>query len=289
EVPGIVRRARVTRTDAIWTIHIDHRVVAVIILEVQTVKDTGKQHEWSLQAAAAAAEFRSFAKVIVDIIDPELRKWYLKKIHDQPTTKFLTANHIELIVDIEQARVRPLETIWGAVHHAQSDTPLARRVAGIRAALVALTVLEDHLQMRYGNLILGTTPPQVLKQARDQLERNGDIGMEQMYQITSLERRGHSFLLGREEGHKEGREEGRKEGRKEGHEEGRKAGREEGRAQAKAEGLRLAILDIVDVRNLDLDEALHARIETCEDLLLLERWRALAKQCPPGSNFTGSP
>ena len=89
--------------------------------------------------------------------------------------------------------------------------------------------------------------------------------MDQVYQITSLERRGHSFLLGR----KEGREEGR----------------EEGRAQAKADGLRLAIFDIIEVRDLAIDDALRDRIMACEDPLALDHWRTLAKRCPQGAKF----
>ena len=85
--------------------------------------------------------------------------------------------------------------------------------------------------------------------------------MDQVYQITSLERRGHSFLLGRKEG------------------------REEGRAQAKADGLRLAIFDIIEVRDLAIDDALRDRIMACEDPLALDHWRTLAKRCPQGAKF----
>ena len=53
QVPSFVRRARISRADAMWTLHLDGKIVAAIIFEVQTVKSVGKMLDWALQTATA--------------------------------------------------------------------------------------------------------------------------------------------------------------------------------------------------------------------------------------------
>ncbi|MCA9683040.1 MAG: hypothetical protein KC457_12645, partial [Myxococcales bacterium] len=47
QVPSFVRRARISRADAMWTLHLDGKIVAAIIFEVQIVKSSGKVLDWA--------------------------------------------------------------------------------------------------------------------------------------------------------------------------------------------------------------------------------------------------
>jgi hypothetical protein len=55
---------------------------------------------------------------------------------------------------------------------------------------------------------------------------------------------------------------------KRGRNEGRREGRDEGRLQA----LAAAVLEVLDVRGLEVSAALRDRVRTCVDLQTLERW-----------------
>ncbi|MEU3945988.1 hypothetical protein [Streptomyces sp. NPDC029526] len=74
------------------------------------------------------------------------------------------------------------------------------------------------------------------------------------------------------------RQEGREEGRQEGRQEGRKEGREKGRAEGLAEGLVSALLLLLRHRGVEVTEGDRERIESCDDLGVLDLWlsRAIA-------------
>jgi len=133
------------------------------------------------------------------------------------------------------------------VHHVRSDAPRSERLALTRAALVALTVLERKDQMIYTELVIGTTPISIYRQALEEVKASEALEGRR-YELPAFIREGASFCMGREEG--------------------------------VLEGLRLALLEVIELRGLHLDDRLRVRIERCKSRRTLERWRAAAKTCP---------
>ncbi|MCA9697878.1 MAG: hypothetical protein KC431_10175, partial [Myxococcales bacterium] len=106
QVPSFVRRARKPRVDALWTLHLDDRIVAVVIFEVQTVKAVGKLLEWPMNATVAAVEFSAAAMVVIDAIHDDLRDWIRSHAIHPPEPFLLSSKHIDLVTSLIDARAR---------------------------------------------------------------------------------------------------------------------------------------------------------------------------------------
>jgi flagellar biosynthesis/type III secretory pathway protein FliH len=80
---------------------------------------------------------------------------------------------------------------------------------------------------------------------------------------------------GKAKGLAEGKAKGLAEGKAKGLAEGKAKGLAEGKAKGKAE----ALLDVLALRNLSLDDAVRARILGEHDLARLQRWLSRAMTC----------
>ena len=108
---------------------------------------------------------------------------------------------------------------------------------------------------------MSIVPKAVVEQGVAELRESGDLDEERWELFTETERYGHSFLRGHEEGRAEGLAEGRREGV------------EAGRCQT----LRRAVLDVLELRGLEVTPTARERVESCESIEQLERWYAAAK------------
>jgi hypothetical protein len=256
--------------------------VAIAIFEVQLSFDWSKRWTWPLLATAFAAEIRRKALVVVFSPDPRqreaIRRRLLPKMEPRPI--LIEPDQIPLICDAARARRQPRETIFAALYHVhETGESIDARVAGSRAAVIAIRTLEHHDQLRYGALMLSFTPPEIMQRAIDELRESGaldepdpdeSVVYRDSYAYVHGLQKGLALILSPsvfrvlEQGQKEGREEGR---------------------AAQRATLRRVMLDILDARGLTLSPAARDCLEACTDIELLARWCTKAST---HSTHTGS-
>jgi hypothetical protein len=256
EIPRSLRRARLGIVDLVLVVRTAEGQISMIwILEVQLCWDFNKRWDWGLFPAAFAAESRAPAMLAAFVPDPMLRARIRRTLVPKtvPRPILIELDQIELIVDTAEARHRIHETVLGAVFHSRENTPLEPRVAGIRAAFVAIQGLDPWQRRSYTVLMLSTTPPRVAKRALDDAHERGELDADACDEISEIERTGYLFHVGRE------------------------AGRQE--------VMRDTIIDVLELRGFALTKQQRARIQTCEDTKTLERWYAKARTLATGSSL----
>lgn len=282
----------------------DDRAAHGLILELQLSFDWSKRWTWPLLATALSAEIRRLARVIVFSPDPQLRAAIRRRLLPKldPRAILVEPEHIPLICDADQARRQPRETIFAALYHvAETDEPIELRVAGIRAAMLALRTLDQPEQLRYGALMESFTPDQIIRQAVDEMRESGDLDEPDLdhdgvypgsYADVHGRGKGLKLIVSpsvarvleqlEEEARDQGLEQGLEQGWELGHEQGREEGREQER-EAQRATLRQIVLDVLDARGIAPSPMVRARIEACTDIGLLTR------MCTKASTITGSP
>lgn len=262
QAPALLRRPRKLIIDLVLTVHGKKmRITLVVIIEVQLSWDSTKARSWPLAAVAFAAESDAQAVVAVFTPDGELRlqirQRLLPKMAPQPV--LIEPDQIRLITDEAEAREHMFEAVLGAIFHGRENSPVERRVAGIRAAYLALQGLEFRDYFRYAVLMSSLVPPELFSQAVEQLREQGLLFDDRPHRLTDIERRGWLYHTIREQSIAEGLEQGR------------------------VQVLRRALLDVLELRGFTLTEAARARIEGCEQFDTLERWYANARAMDPST------
>jgi flagellar biosynthesis/type III secretory pathway protein FliH len=300
EIPSVLRRARLGLPDLVLVVRTAGRVIVMLwVIEAQLCWDYRKEYDWALFPVAFAAEVRKRALLAVFVPDPLLRARYrrtmLPKI--QPRPILIERDQIELIADTAEARRRPQEAVLGATFHAREPDQIERRVAGIRAAFVAIQSLDSRERRSYTVLMLSIAPPGIAQRALAEAHEHGELDEDRQAEISEIERTGYLFHVGhevgRQEGHEAGRQEGHDAGRQEGHEagrqEGHEAGRQEGHEAGRQEGheagarsgqiqvLRRALIDVLELRGFVVTADHRAQIHACDELTILERGYAKAR------------
>lgn len=190
----------------------------VLILEVQLSYDRGKRELWPLLEVGASRSADVAARLIVLCPNPKLRAKLRRLVipHCVRSPVLLEAEHIPLICDYIQARARPYETILGAVFHSReppaNQLDRYRKIAGLRAAYVALATLDPLAQIRLSTVIMSISPDPLTERALTELRDAGEFPIRRFELFSETERGGHSFARGHREGRAEGLEEGREEG-----------------------------------------------------------------------------
>lgn len=252
---GFVRAAGKGLADVVFTLlGIDDRILSVLILEMQLSMDWSKRWIWPMLATTFAAEVKKEARVVVFTPDPvrrgEIRRVLLPRIEPRPI--LIEPDQIPLIHDAERARAHPRETIFAALYHVREPhEPVEARVAGIRAAMLAIRTLDHYQQLRYGDLMLSFTPEQILQRVLDELRASGEWE-EPVEEPPILYRDSYAFVNGEREG--------------------RAAGEREGRAAGERVTLRALLVSILEARGIAITSASRARIERCDDAATLTRW-----------------
>ncbi|NVB42514.1 hypothetical protein G6O69_32120 [Pseudenhygromyxa sp. WMMC2535] len=265
ELPGLRRRAHRRAADLLISVEGRGGETALVLaIEVQVCVDAEKRWRWSELAVAAAAEFRAEAQVVVFALSPALRQWIRGLAAGMSVAPVLVEReHVPLLTSLGDARGRPLATLLGALMHARG-VARAVQVAGARAALVALSCLDERMGERYGVLMADMFSADVLEQAKRSLHQSSSLGTREaraLERIDDFVRESYSFVFGHREGQKEGLEAGRQ------------AGHQAGRAWA----TRRALFDLLALQGVTLDEPRRAAIAAVEDPETLEAWYALAR------------
>jgi hypothetical protein len=214
-----------------------------------------KVRRWALYELAFENEYDADARLTVFTPEPELRERIRTKMLPRIKTEplLIEPDQIERIVDYEQARERPELAILGCLFHAQEPAPFEARVEVFRAAWMAIQSLAETQARRYSVVVMSSVPEAVIEQGIAELRETGELDEGRWELFTDSERKGHSFARGRREGHAEGHDEGRR------------------------ETLRRAILDMLELRGIEVTPMSGDRIQSCESLDQLERWYAAAK------------
>jgi hypothetical protein len=138
-------------------------------------RDRTKARHWALAPVAFAAEADAEALVAVFTPDGKLRlrirQRLLPKITPRPI--LIEPDQIRLITDETEAREHMFEAVLGAIYHGREKSPVEQRVAGIRAAYLALQRLEFRDYFRYAVLMSSMVPPELFSQAVEQLRAQG--------------------------------------------------------------------------------------------------------------------
>jgi hypothetical protein len=268
-VLGFLRPARKAVADLVLSVFNRRGLrLASLILELQLSRDRSKRWIWPLLATGLAAETRRRALVVVFSPDPTRRAWMrglLPQMEPQPLV--IEPDQIPLICDVAKARLRPREAIFAALYHArETDEAVEMRVAGIRAAVIAIRTLDHLEQLRYGDLVWTFTPSEIMQRALEELLESGELDEAEE---PVLYRDGYAYVKGEQDGREAGRAEGREEGR------------EEALAQHR-DTLRHLLVDILDARGTPLTSQARGRIEQCDDADRLTRW------CSKAVTWTGS-
>lgn len=257
-VMSFLRPARKGLADVVLTLlDRDDRILTVLILEMQLTMDWSKRWTWPMLATAFAAEVKKEARVIAFTPDPvrrgEIRRLLLPKMEPRPI--LIEPDQIPMIHDVEKARAQPRETIFAALYHVRElHEPVETRVAGIRAAVIALRTLDDHDQLRYGDLMLSFTPEQIMQRVLEKLRASGEWD-EHAPREPVLYRDSYAFVNGEREG--------------------RAAAEQDGRA-AELDMLRKLLVNILETRGIEVTHSTRTRIGQCGDTEALMRWCARA-------------
>jgi hypothetical protein len=299
EIPGLSKSARKSIVDLVYTTLSPDGTLEVWLFEIELGWNSVKVRRWGLYELAFENEYDADARLAVFTPEPGLRERIrtrmLPRIKTNPV--LIEPDQIERITDYDEARRRPELAILGCLFHAQEPAPLEARVEVFRAAWVAIQSLAEAQARRYSVVVMSIVPDAVIQRGIEELREAGELDEGRWELFGESERKGHSFARGRREGLEEGLEEGRaegleegraegleegraeglEEGRAEGLEEGRAEGLEEGRADARRELLRRVIVDVLELRGVEVPPAARDRIQSCESLDLLERWYVAAK------------
>jgi flagellar biosynthesis/type III secretory pathway protein FliH len=190
-------------------------------------------------------------------------------------------DQIELITDTAEARRRPQEAVLGATFHAREQDQIEQRVAGIRAAFVAIQSLDSRERRSYTVLMLSIAPPDIAQRALAEAQEHGELDEDCQGEISEIERTGYLFHVGHEAGWQEGHESGRNEGHEAGRQEGHEAGARSGQMQV----LRRALIDVLELRGFVVTADHRAQIHACEELTILERAYAKARTLATTASF----
>jgi hypothetical protein len=227
---------------------VDDRPVLALVTEVQLWIDARKRRSWPLYAAAAGAQFRCDACVLVVTPSAKVARWAGKAIEIGPGSSMrplvLGPDVIPAVRSIDAARGEPELAVLSAMAHGRDPDPEdAAQIA--LAALVACLDLDPEHATLYADVVrtaLGEAARAALESLMQSPERR-EFQSEFARKYVSL-----------------GRAEGKAEGKA------------EGEAKGKAEGKAQAVLVVLDARALAVSTEQRERILACADIPTLERW-----------------
>jgi hypothetical protein len=248
EILGCVHRARLGIPDLVLVVRgADGRTLMIWIVEAQLCWDHKKRWDWALFPAAFGAETRTQAKLAAFVPDPALRgrirRTMIPKI--QPRPILMELDQIALIVDTAEACRRPQEAVFGATFHAREHEAVEQRVAGIRAAFIAIQSLDSLERRSYTVLMLTIAPPAIAQRALAEAREHGELNRDRYAEISEIERTGYLFHVGEQSG--------------------------------QLQVLRRALVDVLELRGFVVTPKHRTQIHACDDLEVLERWYAKAR------------
>jgi Arc/MetJ-type ribon-helix-helix transcriptional regulator len=222
--------------------------VLAIVLEVQLHPDDDKRYSWPAYLAGFRARLRCPVMLMVVCPDAAVARWCAEPIHTghegwvlRPIV--LGPESVPVVTQLQRAKQAPELAVLSVLAHGQGEqgTELAQ------AALEAVAQLDDERLKFYTDLVWLAIP----EAARRALEAMMSSGSYQ-YQSEFVKR------LVRREAELEAK--------------GRVEGEAIGEAKGKAAGKAEAVLQLLQLRGIEVDDETRQVVLGCRDLAQLDRW-----------------
>jgi hypothetical protein len=255
-VPNPLGDDRHLRPDLMFGVYVDGILRAIWIGEVQLHRVPAKPAVIRVYRAMAELHHGVLVHAFVLSPKPHIRGWMQRATARRAEPPVIPEPHDFLPIGAEDVRTRPHACILRAFFHADD-------LKVLRIAIDATRTLPLHERERYTAILLQFTESPMSENLEAYLRA---IAEEPEPDEWDRSRAGWQRAF----------REGRAEGRSAGLAEGRSAGLAEGRSALVAARVG-ALLDVLELRGLGLDDATRARIEAETDLATLERWYARAK------------
>jgi hypothetical protein len=229
-----------------------------IVLEVQLDVDLSKEWTMELYRAGLRRLRRCPAWAVLFSPDENVRTVMCERMFvEEPETRpfVVTPEMIPIVQDLQTALDNYAWAVLAAAVHMTGPYAVTGATVAIRALL---RIAPEHYE-KYIQLISASVGEEIMQQVREQLPPEGQI------ELTDFERRGSTYVRAHREGLREGLEQGREQGR------------EQGLEQGLARGLQAALLTVLEVRGLALDDRMQERIAACSDIDQLRELIARAK------------
>lgn len=241
------------RADLVLTLMAGGKPVMGVVVEVQLDPVARKRFVWPLYLAALHARLSCVACLVVVTADAEVARWAAKPITTfQPGSPFtpivIGPDRIPEVTSLEEAERVPELAVLSALAHGTEG----RAVEIGRAALGAAGRLDEERRALYTDLILYA------------VRRDARAALEIEMNLTDYEFKSEFFQRKiAEEGEKRAVKLAEKIV-------------EERAAKSAAEAMGRSLLTFLTARGLAVSEEQRARIATCTEPALLERWTARA-------------
>lgn len=275
-------RARETRADLVirlWPCAVPLRASlarvrrqarALLLVELQNRIDLDKLLRWPELAILQRPYAGGEVLVVLLTFDPGVAAWIASEALPM-LERILGPRHALLLTPELIPKFDPVDP-REYPHRALLDAMLGVRDADtvterLTRAILALREFERDEAHLYEEMLLGHFGEETIMTAIRELQSAGQIDEDEL-ELTTFELQ--SFLYTR--GHRAGREQGLEQGREQGLEQGLEHGLEQGRC----EGYVAALLELLQLRSLEVDAELRARISTCHDPERARRWLARA-------------
>jgi hypothetical protein len=220
---------------------LDGKPVFAIVVEVQLSRDEDKRRTWPVYLTSLRSRVSCPTALLVVVPDAAVARWCAQPIalgHPGFTLQPLVAGPeaIPVLVDEREARQDPELAVLSAMAHGRED--VGRTI--VRTVLAAVEGLEAERVRLYVDLAMSS----LSEAARSALEA---LMRSDKYEYQSEFARKYVA-------------------------EGLQKGREEGRQEGLHEGERAALLEVLDARGLEVDDAARQQILACKDLAQLKVW-----------------
>jgi hypothetical protein len=224
---------------------LEGKPVFAIVVEVQLSRDEDKRKTWPLYLTSLRSRVGCPTALLVVAPEASVARWCAQPIelgHPGFMLQPLVAGPeaIPVLTDEQAARQDPELAVLSAMAHGRAE--VGQSIA--QAVLSAVEGLEAERVRLYVDLALSSLND-VAREALEAMMRSGTYE----YQSEFARR----YVA-------QGREEGRQEGRQEGLQEGLQKGEVE------------ALLEVLDARGLEVDEAAREQIRACTELSQLKLW-----------------
>jgi hypothetical protein len=221
------------------------RPVFAIVVEVQLSRDEDKRKTWPLYLSSLRSRVDCPTALLVVAPDAAVARWCARPIelgHPGFVLRPLVVgpDAIPVLTDVREARREPELAVLSAMAHGQGE--VGQAIA--QAVMGAVVGLEGERVRLYVDLVVSSLN-EAARHALEELMRSGT------YEYQSEFARRY-VAQGREEGREEGRQEGLQEGLQ--------------------KGEKVALLEVLDARGLEVDVEARQKILECTRPAQLKRW-----------------
>jgi hypothetical protein len=247
------------RADVMVLLRNDGASVAVVIVEIQLAVDRNKSYTWPLYVYATRNRYRCPTWLLVVAPDAEVATWALTSLSSAPghgdwSPIVLGPNEIPLFTTAEQAEHSPELALLSAIAHGGNESAKAL----LEALPAALNKMPPEMLPGFLAMLYTTINPVLRTQLEKLMTTHEFADIELPPFIQNI------IDIGMARGDVEGERRGKLEGKLEGKREGKLEGQARGRAES--------ILELLELRGIEVPDAVRTEVMACTDLPTLNHW-----------------